>query len=148
MTEEPLFDPSLKKRKKKNVVFIEDPLGADADPTKPAPETIDSTTINGEAVDLGPSTTHELMMSNKQKEEEDFKAMFGDMKKKKKKKEIPMDFVRLLDSFIEPINHLIISVLTPREMILALLHLPQLQLKSLRLLRMELQQLMISTFRT
>ena len=148
MTEEPLFDPSLKKRKKKNVVFIEDPLGADADPTKPAPETIDSTTINGEAVDLGPSTTHELMMSNKQKEEEDFKAMFGDMKKKKKKKEIPMDFVRLLSSFIEPINHLIISVLTPREMILALLHLPQLQLKSLRLLRMELQQLMISTFQT
>jgi translation initiation factor 2 subunit 2 len=103
MTEEPLFDPSLKKRKKKNVVFIEDPLGADADPTKPAPETIDSTTINGEAVDLGPSTAHELMKSNKQKEEEDFKAMFGDMKKKKKKKEIPMDFVRLLDSFIEPI---------------------------------------------
>jgi len=30
--------------------------------------------------------------SNKEKEEEDFKAMFGDMKKKKKKKEIPMDF--------------------------------------------------------
>ncbi|KAF8802029.1 translation initiation factor [Phlegmacium glaucopus] len=100
MTEEPLFDPSLKKRKKKNVVFIEDPLGADADPTKPAPETIDSTTINGEAVDLGPTTAHELMKgssvdpvsSNKEKEEEDFKAMFGDMKKKKKKKEIPMDF--------------------------------------------------------
>ena len=100
MADEPLFDPSLKKRKKKNVVFIEDPLGADADPTKPAPETIDSTTINGEPVDLGPSTAHELMKgdstsSNKEKEEEDFKAMFGDMKKKKKKKEIPMDFVRL-----------------------------------------------------
>jgi translation initiation factor 2 subunit 2 len=105
MADGPLFDPALKKRKKKNVVFIEDPLGADADPTKPAPETIDSTTINGEAVDLGPSTAHELMKgssgdsttsSNKEKEEEDFKAMFGDMKKKKKKKEIPMDFVRLL----------------------------------------------------
>jgi translation initiation factor 2 subunit 2 len=86
----------LKKRKKKNVVFIEDPLGADADPTKPAPETIDSTTINGEAVDLGPTTAHELMKdaisSKKEKEEEDFKAMFSDMKKKKKKKEIPMDF--------------------------------------------------------
>jgi translation initiation factor 2 subunit 2 len=103
MTDEPLFDASLKKRKKKNVVFIEDPLGADADPTKPAPETIDSTTINGEAVDLGPTTAHELMKgssgdsapSKKDKEEEDFKAMFGDMKKKKKKKEIPMDFVRL-----------------------------------------------------
>ena len=110
MTEEPLFDPSLKKRKKKNVVFIEDPLGADADPTKPAPETIDNTTINGEAVDLGPSTAHELMTSNKQKEEEDVKAMFGDMKKKKKKKEIPMDFVRLLGSFIELTNFLIVSV--------------------------------------
>ena len=107
MTEEPLFDPSLKKRKKKNVVFIEDPLGADADPTKPAPETIDSTTISGEAVDLGPSTAHELMKGNKEKEEEDFKAMFGDMKKKKKKKEIPMDFVRLLDSFYCQYCHLI-----------------------------------------
>jgi hypothetical protein len=100
MADEPLFDPSLKKRKKKNVVFIEDPLGADADPTKPAPETIDSTTINGEAVDLGPTTAHELMKGSSEKEEEDFKAMFGDMKKKKKKKEIPMDFVRLLGSFI------------------------------------------------
>ncbi|KIM41308.1 hypothetical protein M413DRAFT_445340 [Hebeloma cylindrosporum] len=101
MSEEPLFDPSLKKRKKKNVVFIEDPLGADADPTKPAPETIESTTVNGEAVDLGPTTAHELMSKSgaseakpekKDKEEEDYKAMFGDMKKKKKKKEIPMDF--------------------------------------------------------
>jgi len=100
-SEEPLFDPSLKKRKKKNVVFIEDPFGAEADPTKPAPETIDSTTINGEAVDLGPTTAHELMLKSgaaetkaekKEKEEEDYKAMFGDMKKKKKKKEIPMDF--------------------------------------------------------
>ena len=103
MADEPLFDPSLKKRKKKNVVFIEDPLGADADPTKPAPETIESTTINGEAVDLGPTTAHELMKGSlggpassiKDKEDEDFKAMFGDLKKKKKKKEIPMDFVRL-----------------------------------------------------
>lgn len=100
-SEEPLFDPSLKKRKKKAVVFIEDPLGAEADPTKPAPETIDSTTINGESVDLGPTTAHELMAQSseaksekKDKEEEDYKAMFGDMKKKKKKKEIPMDFVR------------------------------------------------------
>jgi len=97
-SEEPLFDPSLKKRKKKKVDFIEDPLGADADPTKPAPETIDSTTINGEAVDLGPTTAHELMTKEKsdkkEKEDDDYKAMFGDMKKKKKKKEIPMDFVR------------------------------------------------------
>jgi translation initiation factor 2 subunit 2 len=108
MTGESMFDPSLKKKKKKTVYFVEDPLGADADPTKPAPETIDSTTINGEAVDLGPTTAHELMKgssgdsasSNKEKEEEDFKAMFGDMKKKKKKKEIPMDFVRFY-SFID-----------------------------------------------
>ena len=105
MSEEPLFDPSLKKRKKKAVVFIEDPLGADADPTKPAPETIDNTTINGEAVDLGPTTAHELMLQSgaseakpdkKDKDEEDYRAMFGDMKKKKKKKEIPLDFVRHL----------------------------------------------------
>ena len=118
MPEEPLFDPSLKKRKKKNVVFIEDPLGADADPTKPAPETIDSTTINGEAVDLGPSTAHELMKgssgdstsSNKEKEEEDFKAMFGDMKKKKKKKEIPMDFVRFTWLVYRTNYHLIFCI--------------------------------------
>jgi translation initiation factor 2 subunit 2 len=98
-SEEPLFDPSLKKRKKKQVAFTEDPLGADADPTAPAPDTIDSTTLNGDAVDLGPATAHERMKANgdegaeKKKEDDDFKAMFGDMKKKKKKKEIPMDFV-------------------------------------------------------
>ena len=159
MADEPLFDPSLKKRKKKNVVFIEDPLGADADPTKPAPETIDSTTINGEAVDLGPSTAHELMKgssrdltsSNKEKEEEDFKAMFGDMKKKKKKKEIPMDFVRFYwDSFIEPNNSSYFLYNTPRETTLALLHLPSnLQLKALRLqLQKDLQQPMILISRT
>lgn len=92
---EPLFDPSLKKRKKKNVVFIEDPLGADADPTKPAPETIDSTTIAGESVDLGPTTAHEMMAQAPaaSSEADDLNAMFGDLKKKKKKK-IPMDFVR------------------------------------------------------
>ncbi|KAF8911420.1 eukaryotic translation initiation factor 2 beta [Mucidula mucida] len=95
MSEEPLFDPSLKKRKKKIVAFTEDPLGADADPTAPAPETIDNTTINGEAVDLGSTTAHEQMKlggDEKEKNEDDeFKAMFGDMKKKKKKKEIPLD---------------------------------------------------------
>ncbi|KAG6906064.1 hypothetical protein DXG01_016066 [Tephrocybe rancida] len=95
-SEEPLFDPSLKKRKKKTVAFTEDPLGADADPTAPAPETIESTTVDGDAVDLGPKTAHELMKASNEevpekKEDDDFKAMFGDMKKKKKKKEIPMD---------------------------------------------------------
>jgi translation initiation factor 2 subunit 2 len=88
MSEEPLFDPSLKKRKKKTVAFTEDPLGPEADPTAPAPETIDSTTISGDAVDLGPTTAHERM---KEGAEDDFKSMFGDLKKKKKKKEIPMD---------------------------------------------------------
>ena len=92
MSDEPLFDPSLKKRKKKAVAFTEDPLGADADPTAPAPEFIDNTTTNGDAVDLGPATAHEQM----KKEDDDFKAMFGDMKKKKKKKEIPVDLVSQL----------------------------------------------------
>ncbi|KAF5365273.1 hypothetical protein D9758_005354 [Tetrapyrgos nigripes] len=97
MSEEPLFDPSLKKRKKKAVAFTEDPLGADADPTAPAPETIENTTTNGEAVDLGPTTAHEQMKlsaeddEGEKKEDDDFKAMFGDLKKKKKKKDIPMD---------------------------------------------------------
>ena len=98
-SKKPLFDPSLKKRKKKQVAFTEDPLGAEADPTKPAPDTIDSTTLNGDAVDLGPTTAHEAMKASgdedveKKKEGDDFKAIFGDVKKKKKKKEIPMDLV-------------------------------------------------------
>jgi translation initiation factor 2 subunit 2 len=94
MAEEPLFDPSLKKRKKKNVAFIEDPLGAEADPTTPAPATIDSTTIDGEKVDMGEKTAHEMMQKKDAAGEEDeMKAMFGDIKKKKKKKEIPLDLV-------------------------------------------------------
>ncbi|KAL1718677.1 domain found in IF2B/IF5-domain-containing protein [Schizophyllum commune] len=96
MSEEPLFDPSLKKKKKKAVAFTEDPLGAEADPTTPAPDTIDSTTTGGDAVDMGPTTAHEQMKLNgepeKKSEDDEFKAMFGDLKKKKKKKEIPMDF--------------------------------------------------------
>ena len=95
MADEPLFDPSLKKRKKKTVAFTEDPLGPEADPTAPAPETIDSTTVNGDPVDLGPTTAHEAMMAGQEKKDEndEFKAMFGDLKKKKKKKEIPLDLV-------------------------------------------------------
>jgi len=106
MSEEPLFDPSLKKRKKKQVAFHEDPLGADADPTAPAPTTIDDTTTNGDVVDMGPKTAHEQMKANgdagadgaegadgaSKAEEDDLKAMFGDLKKKKKKKkDIPLD---------------------------------------------------------
>ncbi|EIW53213.1 eukaryotic translation initiation factor 2 beta [Trametes versicolor FP-101664 SS1] len=97
-SEEPLFDPSLKKRKKKTVAFSEDPLGADADPTTPAPADIDNVTTNGDKVDMGPTTAHELMKQNEttgeeaeKKEEDDLKAMFGDLKKKKKKKDIPLD---------------------------------------------------------
>jgi translation initiation factor 2 subunit 2 len=98
MAEEPLFDPSLKKRsKKKQVAFSEDPL-ADADPTVPAPSLDDT-------IDLGPRTVHEQMKQSEAgadgvpsepkevREEDDFKAMFGDLKKKKKKKEIPLDLV-------------------------------------------------------
>ena len=106
MSEEPLFDPSLKKRsKKKQVAFSENPLGADADPTVPAPS-LDDTAASGDVIDLGPKTVHEQMKQNEAviddatsepkeaKEEDDFKAMFGDLKKKKKKKEIPHDLVR------------------------------------------------------
>jgi len=98
MASDSLFDPSLKKRKKKQVAFSEDPLGADADPTNPAPTSIDNTTANGEAVDLGPTTAHEQMSQNGRAEngdeaKKDEDDMFADMKKKKKKKkEIPMDF--------------------------------------------------------
>lgn len=102
--EEPLFDPSLKKRKKKTVAFTEDPLGPEADPTTPAPTTIESTTTGGDAVDLGPATVHEQMKRNQtaedgdadQKQDDEFKSMFPDgLKKKKKKKDIPMDLVCL-----------------------------------------------------
>jgi translation initiation factor 2 subunit 2 len=91
-----MFDPSLKKKKKKAVAFNEDPLGAEADPTTPAPTTIDSTTLAGESVDMGPSTAHEAMQAASAaegKDDDDAKAMFGDLKKKKKKKEIPLDLV-------------------------------------------------------
>ena len=92
MAEEPLFDPSLKKRKKKIVAFDDNPLSADADPTAPAPESIDNTTLNGDAVDLGPTTAHELMKQS-EGDDDDLKALFSEKKKKKKKKEIPMDLV-------------------------------------------------------
>ena len=80
-SEEPLFDPSLKKKKKKKTVaFTEDPLGADADPTTPAP-----------LEDDDDPTAHERMkQSDLEKDNE---------AKKKKKKEIPMDLVRLVYPF-------------------------------------------------
>lgn len=99
-SEEPLFDPSLKKRKKKKAVTFGEEQGPDADPTQPAPETIENTTASGTKVDLGPSTAHELMKSQVENgaskaaastEDDDFKAMFAE--KKKKKKKITMDLV-------------------------------------------------------
>ena len=103
MSEEPLFGSSFKKKpKKKQVAFSEDPLGADADPTLPAPDVIDNRTTNGEAVDMGPTTAHEQIAKQESGEaDDDFKAMFGDVKKKKKpKKEIPLDLVRATVSIV------------------------------------------------
>ena len=103
MSEEPLFDSSLKKKsKRKQVAFSEDPLGADADPTQPAPDVIDNRTINGEAVDMGLTTAHEQIAKQQNGEpDDDFKPMFGDVKKKKKpKKEIPLDLVRAIASIV------------------------------------------------
>jgi len=105
MSEEPLFDPSLKKKsRKKQVAFSEDPLGADADPTQPAPDVIDNRTTNGEAVNMGTTTAHEQIAKQQSGEtDDDFKAMFGAVKKKKKaKKEIPFDIVRVITSIIQP----------------------------------------------
>ena len=50
------------------------------------------------SADLGPATVHEQMKQNghgdgEAKEEDDVKAMFGDLKKKKKKKEVSLDSV-------------------------------------------------------
>ncbi|KAI0696341.1 domain found in IF2B/IF5-domain-containing protein [Cytidiella melzeri] len=92
MSEEPLFDPSLKKRKKKKTVaFSEDPLGAEADPTTPAPESIDDTTTDGVSVDMGSKTVHEqLAQGEKDEAKGDAEEGFGEIKKKKKKS-IPMD---------------------------------------------------------
>ena len=66
---------------------------------------IDKVTANGDVVDMGALTAHERMKQNEsageglddgeKKEEDDLKAMFGDLKKKKKKKEIPLDLVRI-----------------------------------------------------
>jgi translation initiation factor 2 subunit 2 len=87
MSEEPLFDPSLKKKKKKTVAFSQDPSES-----QPAP--FDDHAANGDALDLGPTTVHERTKAGEEKNEDDeFKAMFGDLKKKKKKKEIPLDLV-------------------------------------------------------
>ena len=110
--EEPFFDPTLKKKKKKKVVaFNEDPLGADADPTTPAPP-LDDSALGG------PTTVHEQMKQNgglvhsesKDKEEDELKAMFGDLKKKKKKKEIPMDLVSFSQDYVRRLKFISHSI--------------------------------------
>lgn len=78
-----MFADMKKKKKKKVVAFSEDPLGADADPTYPPPEPLEDPS-------LGPPTAHERALQTGPEpaaEEEDVKALFGDLKKKKKKKE-------------------------------------------------------------
>lgn len=82
-SEEPLFDPSLKKRKKKKVNFDEDPLGADAAPAEPETPAVPPP---AEAV---PAAS--ILKEIEPPKEDDLDAMFGDLKKKKKKKEIPLD---------------------------------------------------------
>jgi len=93
--EEPLFDPSLKKRKKKKqVAFNEDPLGPDgADDDEKAVEAVPSpAAVPGPSIlkETPPPVSAQEEVAA-EKKEDDFDAMFGDLKKKKKKKAIPMD---------------------------------------------------------
>ncbi|KAG8787365.1 hypothetical protein FRC12_015651 [Ceratobasidium sp. 428] len=97
-TEEPLFDPSLKKRKKKKVLFGEDPLGAEGAeepevPAVPAPaETTPGPSILKPATQETNGAAAAVAEEAGGGAEEDPAAMFGDLKKKKKKKvEIPLD---------------------------------------------------------
>ena len=94
MSEEPLFDPTLKKKKKKKAVaFNEDPLGAEADPTYEAaaeaaanaPTIHEQTKANGSLGDVQNDA------ETPAPQPDDELAMFGELKKKKKKKAIPMD---------------------------------------------------------
>lgn len=96
---EPLFDPTLKKKKKKKTVaFNEDPLGADADPTYenavPAP-TVHEQTREVEPLKSAIVNVDRVEEKEKVDEVDELSlAGFGDLKKKKKKKDIPLDFVR------------------------------------------------------
>ncbi|CAE6450243.1 unnamed protein product [Rhizoctonia solani] len=88
-SEEPLFDPSLKKRKKKKVNFDEDPLGADAAPAEPE---IPALPPPAEA-----APTASILKESEPPKEDDLDAIFGDLKKKKKKKEIPLDLASRIE---------------------------------------------------
>lgn len=87
---ETMFDPSLKKKKKKTVAFTVDPLGADADPTTPAPlDDLEGPTVHEQIAMSGRSGSSDEPAEST----DDLNVMFGDVKKKQKKKLIPMDFV-------------------------------------------------------
>jgi translation initiation factor 2 subunit 2 len=92
-TEEPLFDPSLKKRKKKKVIFDEDPLGADGaeEPETPAAPAAAETAPGPSILKPAEAANNNGAPVEDKQTDEDFNAMFGDLKKKKKKKEIPLD---------------------------------------------------------
>ena len=92
-----MFADMKKRKKKKVVVFNEDPIAAEPDPSYPPKEPIHDSS-------LGPATAHEAAMESGAGDvnvnnvaevavgaEDDVKAMFGDLKKKKKKKELPID---------------------------------------------------------
>jgi translation initiation factor 2 subunit 2 len=79
--EEPLFDPSLKKKKKKKAVaFNEDPLGLDAGDEPPREASV-------APAEPGPSILKKVEGDDVGEE------MFEGLKKKKKKKELPLDLV-------------------------------------------------------
>lgn len=108
-TEEPLFDPSLKKRKpKKKAVAFNEELEDDAAAGAPPPSDALGNTPASEpmpaavaAPSPGPSILKQPPINGVNGAAGDVEGItkavddfgFGDLKKKKKKKEIPLDFV-------------------------------------------------------
>ncbi|KIO24107.1 hypothetical protein M407DRAFT_244564 [Tulasnella calospora MUT 4182] len=93
--DEPMFDPSLKKKKpkKKQVVFNEEPA------PEPPKETRDPSPVPTPGPSILKPSSEEAAIGADAGEEKREKAAavpddfgFGDLKKKKKKKEIPLDF--------------------------------------------------------
>lgn len=105
--DEPMFDPSLKKKrtKKKTVVFNEEPEGPAPVPepsASPVPHTpgpsILKTKPSSESVKVSANVDSEVTGLTKEDPVgavggDDFG--FGELKKKKKKKEIPLDLVSI-----------------------------------------------------
>lgn len=95
-----MFADMKKKKKKKAVVFNEDPVAPEPDPSYPPNEPVHDPS-------LGPATAHEAAIeagvsdvnlnnvaepaAAPQQAEDDVKAIFGDLKKKKRRKELPLD---------------------------------------------------------